>query len=151
MKTLRTLDDLTGSYEITKNTEIVKETDQTLSHFILKVNDKNTSFIINIDGLAKFKMSIAEMYQDGLTREMDWFPWLQTYDDTNDIYVLIFEPKEPLKFNSLSIVLVPSTTMSYSYTAGFVEDIVDIGRDLWEIKTTLKKILGRLETGSKGK
>ena len=118
---IRTLDDLGTTYDITKNTEIVNERDETLSHFILKVNDKDASFIIDIDGIAKYKMSIAEMYEDGLTRKMQWFPWIQTYDDTNDIYVLVFEPDIPLKFHSLKIILIPSKAMSYSYTCGLVE------------------------------
>ena len=148
---IRTLDDLGSTYEITKNTEIVKETNQTLSHFILKVDDKDLSFIINIDGKAKYKMSILEMYEDGLTREMDWFPWLQTYDDTNDIYVLIFEPKEPIKFQNLSIVLVPANTTSYSYTAGFVEDTSTVEKDTAEIKEIVKKQLAYLEVGLRRK
>lgn len=146
-KTLRNLDDLTGTYDISKNTKIVDERDQTLSHFILKVNDKDTSFIINIDGQAKYKMSIVEMYEDGLTRKMKWFPWLQTYDDTNDIYVVVFEPEEPVKFKHLSIILVPSKVMSYSYTAGFVEEVFNQEELTAETQRILEAQTRQIATG----
>ena len=113
--TIRTLGDLSVSKEISKNTTIVKETDQTLSSFILKLNSKYTSFLIDINGIMRIKFTPEEMYQNGFTREMRWLPWLQTYDDTNDIYVIVFEPYEALDFKNLNITLYPSGTVSYSY------------------------------------
>ncbi len=144
MIAIRIQNNLSSVYQASENTAIVSANNKTLSHFILKVDDKDASFIINIDGIAKYKMSIAEMYEDGLTREMDWFPWIQTYDDTDDIYVLVFEPREPIHFNRLSIVLVPAKTTSYSYTIGYVDNVVDYGKELGDVKRLLQNILSEL-------
>lgn len=148
MKILRTIDDLSTTYEASKNKKILSEKDKTLSHFILKVDSSNAGYIITIkkeDSVAKFKMTIAEMYENGLTTPSKWFPYLLTYDDTNNIYLVVFEPEEPVEFDFLDIILVPSGTVSYSYTAGFIEDAEKVR--LSDVKETLDRILSFLKVG----
>jgi len=122
---MRTIGDLNTEYKTTKTTTIVDETgEQNLSNLILKVSNKDTIYKINIDGQAQFVRTPAKLYGDGLTRRMKWFTWLLTYDDTNDVYVIIFEPDIPLKFKKLTVTLVPpaGTEITYSFAVGIIKE-----------------------------
>lgn len=124
--TIRTIGDLTTQYKANKATTIVDETNQTLSNLILKVSDKDTIYKINIDGQAKYVRTPSKLYGDGLTSRMKWFPWIHTYDDTDDIYVVIFEPDMPVKFKKLTITVVPKVEITYSFMVGIVKDVSGI-------------------------
>ena len=112
---VRTLGDLSQTFSTSEGKTIVKETDETFYSFILKTNSKDLVFTLDIDGVVKYRFSIEDMYDYGLTRFMRWMPWLQTYDPTNDIYVVVFEPVNPIDFSSLKLTMTPSGNTEYSY------------------------------------
>lgn len=143
--------DLGLNLEAKESREIVTEKNKTLSYFIIKVDDENTGILIDIDGIAKFNLNIKTMYDEGLTTPLKHRPYLLTYDDTLNVYVVVFEPEIPIGFSELhiSIVPAPSTTVTYAYEVGFVEDLERLDEKLENVSTLLERILAELRLGAK--
>ncbi len=115
--------DLNSDLTTSEKKEIINEQNKTLSHFIIKVDDKDASVVINIDNVIRWNItSIEKMYDDGLVLPMYQRPYLLTYDTTNNVYVLIFEPREVIPFKKFSVSIIPSgSNMTYSYEGLFLK------------------------------
>ena len=113
----------------TGSKEILKEQNETISHFILKVNDDTIGINIDLDHKVIFKIkSISDMVDMGMTKRTKWSPYVYTYDPTNSIYILMWEPDIPMSFSELTITAngASGSKFSYSFEALFLKNVVDV-------------------------
>lgn len=109
--------------------QILKEQNKTISHFILKINDDTIRITIDMDHNVMFNIkSISDMVDMGLTKKTEWSPYVYTYDPTDSIYILMWEPQIPISFKELIITAhAPSgNSFSYSFEALFLKNVVDV-------------------------
>lgn len=105
--------------------DIISERDKTLSSFILKVSRSDVGIVITMiygDDKLRYKFTPSTLYEDGLTVVNRWRPYLLTYDTVNNIYIVVMDLESPLEFETLDVVLTPTsgTSVDYSYEMIFV-------------------------------
>lgn len=109
-----------GRHETNKKEELAVLPEKPINFFIIQVDDPDTVVRMDSKGESLFELSFADVLERGMTIPLRWFPYILTYDDTEGIYVMVYEPPIPVYINNLRIYLIPpeGKTITYWYFIG---------------------------------
>lgn len=103
---------------VNERREVLNLTDETFLYLFLRVSNANTGVQININNKIKYHYkTITDLYNLGITHHSRYSPFLLTYDVVSGVFVIAWEPIDPIEFESFSLTLIPpsGTTITYSY------------------------------------